>query len=133
MIFGAKELLKNEVQNLTKKIISMVKIIFIKKTKNFGNQIIALNNLIYYSKILGIKNIYLNSKINWYIKKDINTDKIHISLISKKKINCNSKETFCTLLIKFFFPIIIKSKRKSIILKDEIKNNLPKIKTNKND
>ena len=131
--FEAKELLKHELQNIAKKNFSMLKNIFIKKTINFGNQIIAMNNLIYYCEILGIKNIYLNSKINWYIKNDINTDKIHISLISKKKINCNSIDTFCTHIIKFFFPIIIKSKRRSIILKDEIKKNLPKLKINKND
>jgi len=129
--FEAKELLKHELQNLAKKNFSMLKNIFIKKTINFGNQMIAMNNLIYYCEILGIKNIYLNSKINWYIKNDINTDKIHISLISKKKINCNSKDTFCTHIINFFFPIIIKSKRRSIILKDEIKKNLPKLKIKK--
>ena len=92
-----------------------------------------MNNLIYYCEILGIKNIFLNYKINWYIKNDINTDKIRISLISKNKISCNSKETFCIHLIKVFSPIIIKSKRRSIILEDEIKKKLPKIKTNKND
>ena len=92
--FEAKELLKHEFQNLAKKNFSMLKNIFIKKTINFGNQMIAMNNLIYYCEIIGIKNIYLNSKINWYIKNDINTDKVHISIISKKKLTAIPKILF---------------------------------------
>jgi hypothetical protein len=92
--FEAKELLKQELQNLTKKNFSFLKNIFIKKTINFGNQMIAMNNLIYYCEIIGIKNIYLNSKINWYIKNDINTDKVHISIISKKKLTAIPKILF---------------------------------------
>ena len=92
-----------------------------------------MNNLIYYCEILGIKNIYLNSEINWYIKSEIRTEKIHISIISKNKINCNSITTYCCNIAVFFFPTIIKSKRRSIILKNEIKKNLPQIKTDKND
>ena len=131
--FVLKKKLMQELQNLTKKNFHLLKNIFIEGTINFGNQIIAFNNLIYYCEILGIKNIYLNSEINWYIQNDINSNKIHISLFSKKKINCNSIYTLCTNIVTFFFPIIIKSKRRSIILKDEIKKNLPKIKTSKND
>jgi len=99
----------------------------------FGNEIIAFNNLISYCEILGIRNIYLSSKINWLIKNDINTDKIHISIISPNKINCNSDDTFCTSIGTFFYPIIMKPERRSIILKDEIKRNLPQIKINKED
>ena len=99
----------------------------------FGNEIIAFNNLISYCEILGIKNIYLSSKINWLIKNDINTDKIHISIISPNKINCNSDDTFCTSIGTFFYPIIMKPERRSIILKEEIKRNLPQIKINKED
>ena len=83
----------------------------------FGNEIIAFNNLISYSEILGIKNIYLSSKINWLIKNDINTDKIHISVISPNEINCNSDDNLCCYIGIFFNPIIIKPERRSIILK----------------
>ena len=128
-----KEKLKNALKNNTKKNFNLIKNIFISETIFFGNEIIAFNNLIYYCEILGIKNIYLSSKINWLIKNDINTDKIHISLISPNNINCNSDDTFCGNIVKFFFPTIIKSERRSIILKDEIKRNLPQIKINKKD
>ena len=111
----------------------MIKNIFISKTIFFGNEIISFNNLIYYCEILGIKNIYLNSKINWLIKNDINTDKIHISIISPTKINCNSDDTLCSNMANFFYPKVIKPERRSIILKDEIKRNLPKIEIKKDD
>ena len=100
---------------------------------NFGNLIVSFNNLIYYCEILGIKNIYLNSKINWYIKNDINTDKIHISLISKNSINCTSYDTFCGNIMTFYYQQIVKSERRALLLKDEIKRNLPSVLVNKND
>ena len=112
----------------------MVKNIYILDTFNFGNQIVAFNNLINYCEILGIKNIYLNSESNWYIKNDINNNKIHISLLSQDKIQCSSQETYYGQLYPDFYNLIIfKPKRRSLILKDEIKNNLPKIKINKED
>ena len=128
-----KEELKKEIERRANKNFSSIKNLFIKDINNFGNRIIAFNNIIYYSEILGIKNIYLNSRYNWYIKNDIITDKIHISVISRDLINCNSEDTFCFLIGFFYNPIIIKSERRSLILKEEIKRNLPKIITNEND
>ena len=128
-----KEKLKNSLKRKTKKDFNMIKNIFISKTIFFGNEICAFNNLIYYCEVLGIKNIYLNCEIDWLIKNDINTDKIHISLLSPNKINCNSDDTFCGNFGIFFYPTIIKSERRSIILKDEIKRNLPQVKINEED
>lgn len=128
-----KEQLKNELFKITKKNFTLLRNIYIFKTINFGNQMIAFNNLIYYCENLGIKNVFLNKDIDWYIKNDIITEKIRISIISGKKINCNSFDTFCANMVVFFFPIFIKSERRSLILKNEIKKNLPKIITNKND
>ena len=129
-----KESLKKELGKKYGKNISLLKNIFIKRSFNFGNQIAALNNILYYSEVLGIKNIYLNSEYNWYIKNNISTKKIHISLLSPKKVDCNSSETFCgSLYPRFFYPVILKPERRSLILKNEIKRNLPKIKINKKD
>ena len=125
--------LRKELKKRIHKNVSPLKKIFILSSLNFGNQIMALNNLIYYCEVLGIKKIYLNSSINWYMKNSIKTNKIQISVISQKDINCNSKETYCGKLINFYYPIVIKPKRRAIILKDEIKNNLPKISTDNKD
>ena len=94
MNLQTKENLIEALNEKSKKNFRLVKNIFITHELNFGNLIVAFNNLIYYSEILGIKNIYLNNKINWYIK-------IHISFISKNSINCSSYDTFCDHL--FFF------------------------------
>ena len=128
-----KEKLIQKLSEQTKKNFSLVKNVFMTDGLNFGNLIVSFNNLINYCEILGIKNIYLNSKINWFIKNDIITDKIHISFISKKVINCNSYETYCGWIYNFFYPKIVKSERRSLILKDEIKKNLPSVSVNKND
>ena len=128
-----KEKLRQELSSITNKSFSLLKSVFISHKVNFGNQIIFFNNLIYYCEILGIRNIYLNSKINWYIKNDIKTDKIHISFISPKNIKCQSSEFLCVRIRNFFHPTIIKSERRSMLLKEEIKRNLPQIKTNVKD
>ena len=124
----------NRLEIRLKKNISLLKNIFFVKPLNFGNHIAGLNNIIYYCEVLGIKNIYFNSNYNWYIKDDIITDKVHIALLSPDKIDCKSQETFCGIVNNvFFYPIVVKAERRSIILKDEIKRNLPKIKINKHD
>ena len=130
----AKKKLRYTLEKLFNKDLNKIKNIFIKAPFFFGNQIVALNNLIYYSEILGIKNIYFNSEYDFYIKNDIYTNKIHISLKQKKEINCSSPETICCNLYNdFFYPQVIKPKRRSLILKNEIKRNLPKINVKKND
>ena len=126
---------KKKENEINPKNFSLVKNIFIKYPFSFGNQIIALNNIIYYCEILRIKNIFLNSEYDeWYIKNNITTDKIQISLLPRKAINCNSPETFCAHIYPhLFYPKAIKPERRSLILKEEILSNLPKIKTKEND
>ena len=97
------EELKKELKRKTRKDFGLVRNIFITDTVKFGNQIISFNNLIYYCEILGIKNIYLNSRIDWYIKNDIDTDKIHISVKPRNEVKCSNYETFCTHIVRFFF------------------------------
>ena len=130
-----KNNLINKLSQRFKKNITFVKNIFITQICNFGNRMVALNNIIYYSEILGIKNIYLNSKYDWYIKNDIITDKLKISLISRSQINCYSKNTICGHIYYnlFFFPVLIFPERRFNILKDEVKRNLPKIDIKKDD
>ena len=130
-----KNNLRDKLSKRFKKNIKLVKNIFITHICYFGNRMVALNNIIYYSEILGIKNIYLNSKYDWYIKSDIITDKLNISVISSSQINCNSNYTICGHIFFdfFFFPVLILPERRFTILKDEIKRNLPKIEIKKDD
>ena len=129
-----KKLLRKSFNQKFKKDFNLVKNIFLKDTINFGNRMISLSNAIYYSEILGIKNIYLNSKYNWYINNDVITNKIKISVASEKSINCHSIYTFCGKIYDaFYYPFILKPEKRFNILKEEIKRNLPHIKINKND
>ena len=111
-----------------------IKNIAINKPFSFGNQIAAINNLMYYCEILGIKNIYFNSKHDFYLKNNIITDKLHILLISEDEYKCSSIDTFCgDLSNDFYYPKEFRPKRMSLILNNEIKRNLPQISINKND
>ena len=129
------KLFKDKMSEKFRKNSSLVKNLFITKTCGLGNQICALNNIIYYAEILGIQNIYLNAAYNnWYIKDKVTTDKISISLLNQTDINCNSINTFCGhIYFDFFFPVVFRPPPRAIILKDEIKRNMPKINTDKDD
>ena len=129
------KLLKDKFNKKFNKNVSLVQNIFITKGGNFGNQICCLNNIIFYSEILGIKNIYLNPNIDYlYLKNKVTTDKINIELKSRDQINCQSEDTICAhVYFDFFFPFVFKPTARAIILKDEIKRNLPKVNIDKND
>ena len=129
-----KEELIQIYSNRFRKDFSYIKNIVINQPFSFGNQIAAINNIIYYCEIIGIKNIYFNSDKEFYLKNDIITDKIHIWSIPKDKYNCNAEDTFCCNTVElFYYPKEFRPKRMSLILKDEIKRNLPKLNINKND
>ena len=98
-----KEKLIHRFSQISHKDFRYVKNIVIMETFFFGNQIAALNSAIYYCEILGIKNLYFNSQYDFYIKNDIITDKIHISVKSNSSFNCLDKDTFCGQLYGHFF------------------------------
>ena len=124
-----QEILKRYGKDLRK-----VKIIVVLNSVFFGNHMIGLSNIIYYCEILGIKNLYLNSKYDFFIKNDIITDKIHILIKSIDTLNCSSQDIFCGHIHPdFFYPQGLRPKRRLSILKKEIMNNLPKVQINKND
>jgi hypothetical protein len=125
----------NQLSQKSGKNFTFVKKIYVLSNCRFGNSMICLNNIIYYSEILGIKNLYLNANYdNWYIKNDVITDKINVSLKNISEVDCQSKEILCMHFFPlFFYPSVIKPKIRIMILRDEISRNLPNVKTNKND
>ena len=104
----------------------------------FGNNMVMFNNLIYYCEILGLKNIYLNSKNNWYIKDKIVGKYINITMMNPKDVNCNSKDIVC---FKFYsgpgcfllYQTVIKPQVRLYVVKDEIKRNLPHVEIDPDD
>ena len=116
--------LQTENQN---KNISTNNIIYLNKSFKYGNTMILLNNLLYYTEILNISTIYLNSDMNWPIKDNINIDNLNITIISPSNINFKDEKIIC------FNPYFVYSQKVIIPeirinkLKDEIYKNLPKI------
>ena len=112
--------------------------LFVLDIIKFGNNMVMLNNLIYYCEILGFKNIYLNARHNWFIKDKIVTDKLNISIMRHRRINCGDKDILC---FKFYsgpgcfllYQYNIKPEVRISILKDEIKRNLPYVKVDPSD
>ena len=114
--------------------VSSVKSIFLSRNSIFENLIMTINNAIYYCEILQCKNIILDNKYYWFIKKKIKYKKNKIII---KKGNINNFEgsnliidkTYNLLNLSSFFKIDIKIN----IIKKEILSNLPKVITNKSE
>ena len=109
------------------------KIVYVDKSFNFGNSLVLLNNLMYYSEILNIKSIYLNSNYKWPISQNISDGKMNISLISTININLNNDNIIIFDKKLIYFQKVFKPEIRINILKNEIKRNLPEIKINESD
>ena len=105
------KLLNQFLSLLNKNNFTEIKYIYFTDNNQFGNRIIILNNLIYYCEVLGFKNIYLNSNINWFIKNKIISENINITMIPSRNIDCNAPYIACfksnTAPVYFFFFQII--------------------------
>ena len=101
-----KDKLIQRLSRISHKDFRNVKKIVIMRPFFFGNQIVALNNIIHYCEILGIKNFYFNSQYNFYVKNDIITNKINISVKSNKAFKCSDQDTFCGDLFGHFFFLL---------------------------
>ena len=133
-----EKLLNRFLSLLNKNNFTEIKYIYFTDINQFGNRIIILNNLIYYCEILGFKNIYLDSNLNWYIKNRIISNNKNITMISSRNINCNDPNISCFKSVTdpvffLFFPGYIKPQVRLNLLKNEIKKNLPKVEINPND
>ena len=127
------QLLKELQISHKKQNLSEIKFVYLDKTYNFGNALVLLNNLIYYCEILNITNIYLNSKKNWPISQNIISNKINVSLTSKKNLEFKDKNIVIFDKKRIYFQRVIKPEIRIDILKNEIKKNLPKININPKD
>ena len=114
--------------------ISFVKSIFLSKNSIFENLIMTINNAIYYCETLQCKNIILDNKFYWFIKKKIKFKKKKIIIINGDINNFEGNsliidKTYNLINLSSIFKIDIKIN----IIKKEILANLPKVITNKNE
>ena len=137
-VIEAKSQLYNKFINLKKNNSSKEINLYVWGCGNFGNLLVTLNNLIYYSEIFNFKNIYLNPHDFWFLKNNIISDKINITLLPSSQINCNSNDFICFSISLDITPFVyqqfgIKTEVRLNILRDEIKRNLPITNISKND
>ena len=114
--------------------ISSVKSIFLSKNSIFENLIMTINNAIYYCETLQCKNIILDNKYYWFIKKKIKFKKKKINI---KNGDINNFEGSCLIIDKTYNLLnlsrFFKTDIKINIIKKEILANLPKVITNKSE
>ena len=133
-----KKLLKDFIDLLIKPNVTEIKDIFFTSTLKYGNRMVILNNLMFYCELLGIKNIYLDSNLTWFIKNKISTGKINIFMASSKDIDCDSNHIECfkpgkTASFFFLFQHHFKPQIRLYLIRNEVKKNLPKLEINQND
>lgn len=129
-----KEQLLNLISIYAGKNISSVKYIFLSQKMKFENLIMIINNAIFYCEILQCKNVVLDNKYFWFIKKKVKYKKNKL-VITKGNIDDLEKKN---LIIDetnnlLNFPSFLKIDYKINVIKNEVLTNLPKVIVYKND
>ena len=129
-----KEIMKRISKDLEKNITIIDNIILTVKLR-FGNLISLLNKFIFYCEIIGCKSIVLDKNRFWFIKKKIflkaNNITIEVGDISKYT---NNSDTIIYKSRKFYYYFFnIKPEIRIHLLRNEILNNLPLIKSSNRD
>lgn len=133
-----KEKFFQEISIKKKTNVTQVNTFFLSYIAYFGNNLIALNNAIFYCEIIGCSKIVLNSKNStrkWLIEKPIYIQKLNITIIQGDNINCNDNKTLCFYEVSWliFYPKIVKTQIRIDLIKTEILKNLPPVNIEKND
>ena len=134
-----KSKLLNKLNKFTNgKNFAKAKAVFLTRPIHFGNNYILVNIIMYYCEIYGIKNIYFDSRYNWFLKNNITSDLFNISVVSNTNINCKDINIVCLGIghgnfFFFYYPSFIKPQIRIQILKNEIRKNVPKILLDQND
>ena len=121
------ELFKELQDDNQNKKISNNNIVYLRKSFKYGNTMVLLNNLLYYTEILNITNIYLNSDMNWPIKDNISFSNLNITIISPTNINFKDEKIICFNPNFIYYQKVIIPEIRINKLKNEIYKNLPKI------
>ena len=113
--------------------ISHIKIIYLDESFKFGNTLILLNNLLYYAEVLNINNIYLNSRMNWPIKRNITIENINIKFVSSSDLNFEDERIICFNPYSVYSQKVIRPEIRINKIKDEIFKNLPVVSIDSDD
>ena len=134
--------IKNKFMNMfsiiKNKTINTIETFFITYNIPFGNNIITLNNALFYCEVIGCNKIILkkyNVDRKWLIKDPIYIEKLNITITLGKKVDCNDDKILCIRTATWdpYFPIFIKPQIRIQYIKDELVRNLPVVHTEPDD
>ena len=123
------------------KTITQLDIFYISYILNFGNNLLQINNAIFYCELVGCHKIILNNNINnnlgksWLITKPIYIKNTNITIIQGSNVDCKSNTVLCFYEISWciYYPKIIIPQVRTGLIKSEILRNLPKVNIELND
>ena len=149
-----RDIFENISHNIGMNITSLDEIHFAIENR-FGNELVRLNKMIFYSEIIGVKKIILNYDNNLYIKNSIYDEKYNLTIEVRNNSDMynnniqdfhddiympvgnpmfNALYTSSNYLPNLFFIFFnLRMENRFHVIKNEILNNLPKVKINKND
>ena len=111
------------------KIITHLDIFYLSYNLNFGNNLVAINNAIFYCEIVGCHKIIISKlfhpqvfKRKLFINKPIYDKKSNITIVIGSNVDCQKKNILCIILL---FPELIIPQIRFQILRKEILRNLP--------
>ena len=115
--------------------ITHINIFYIKGSVRLGNFFISINNAMIFCELFACKKIIIENNNNIFINHTIFDPKYNITIEPNHTINCRVSN--CLILKNLFFLRLnfkyIRNINRLNILKKEIINNLPHVKSNKND
>ena len=115
-------------QNITK-----IDIFYLSYNLNFGNNLIVINNAIFYCQIVECHQIIINKntirKRKLLLNETIYDIKNNITIMLGKNVDCNKNNIICFYEIKWniYYPRLIIPQVRVEIIKSEILKNLPKV------
>ena len=118
------------ISKLKNKTITKLDTFFLSTNFNFGNNLIIVNNAIFYCEVLGCNKIILNRfnlRRRWLILEPVYIKRLNITIMQGSNIDCKKNNILCLYEISsdFFSPKIIMPQVRINLIKDEILKNLP--------
>ena len=114
-----------------------IEILYLQNNNNFGNNLIAINNVIFYCEVVRCNKILLKDQgtsRKWLITNPINIQKLNLTIMLGTA-NCNDENVLCFRegFLDPFFVEIVRPQIRTQYLKEELLRNLPNVKTEPND
>ena len=137
-----KEVLKSKILKFVSikknQTVTQLDIFYISNILAFGNNMIQLNNAIFFCEVVGCHKIILNKKVlkfSWLISKPIYIKNSNITIYLSSNIDCKNNKTLCFYEISWciYYPKFIVPQFRFQLIKPEILRNLPIVNIYPND